>query len=62
MLTEVRTIEAYRNIKTGDVYVVTCIATHSETLEAMVIYSKKDFDGKVWTRPLELFKQKFELA
>lgn len=39
----------------GNVYIVTDIATHTETEEIMVIY--KDFRNldSVWCRPLEMF-------
>lgn len=50
------------NIKSGDVYMhfkgsivtVIGIATHSETMEKMVVY-KKDSTGDIWVRPLGMF-------
>jgi hypothetical protein len=44
--------EVYRHYK-GGVYVVTGFATHSETLEELVIY--RDASFRSWARPLEMF-------
>ena len=53
----------YQNIKTGNVYIVLYIATHSETKELLVIYQRRDRDPideeEIWARPLELFSHKF---
>lgn len=48
----------YRNIKTGDIYVVTRFGVDSETLEPKVYYT--DSQGWHWDRPYELFLVKFE--
>ena len=58
----VNPLKRYRNIKTGAVYEIMCSnAMHTETDEQMVVYRRNDIDGvRVWIRPLELFKQKFE--
>lgn len=41
----------YRHFK-GTICEVILLATHSETLEEMVVY---EHDGKVWVRPYNLF-------
>ncbi|MDE5737441.1 MAG: DUF1653 domain-containing protein [Oscillospiraceae bacterium] len=38
----------------GGIYTVTAIATHSETLEELIIY-KNDSDGTIWARPKSMF-------
>ena len=43
----------YRHFK-GGMYTVLGVATHSETLEEMVVY-RNDGDGKVWVRPKMMF-------
>ncbi len=64
MLQSIEAERLYRNIKTQQVYRVVAIARHSETEEELVVYQKpsgsgSDFD--TWARPLDLFKEKFEL-
>jgi hypothetical protein len=60
MLDKVEVDEFYRNKKNRQIYQVQDLATHTETLEHLVVYySLKDVD-KIWVRPLELFKEKFE--
>lgn len=44
----------YKHYK-GNVYVVTGTATHSETLETLVIYHPQFVPEKVWVRPYGLF-------
>lgn len=48
----------YRNKKTGEIYSVDRFETHSETLEPMVGCTAPD--GWYWTRPYDLFVEKFE--
>lgn len=52
----------YRNKKTGNLYYVLAQGKHTETQEEMVIYTRRsDEDNTTWIRPLELFKEKFEI-
>ena len=44
----------YKHFK-GDYYLVTDIATHSETGEKCVIYRSLYGDGHLWVRPLDMF-------
>ena len=44
----------YRHYK-GGIYKVFCTATHTETLEDMVVYS--DSDGDVWVRPASMWNE-----
>lgn len=46
----------YKHFK-GQRYIVRDIAIHSETAEALVIYTDLDYpvSGNVWARPLEMF-------
>ena len=46
----------YRHFKGGQ-YTVLGVATHSETLEDMVVY-RSDADGSVWVRPKAMFMDK----
>lgn len=62
MLEKVMTGGTYRNKKTGNLYYVLAQGKHTETLEEMVIYIRRGYEDKeVWIRPLELFKEKFEI-
>ncbi len=50
----------YKHYKTGNLYELIGVATHSETLEEMVIYKRlypsDDLnDHRVWVRPKEMF-------
>lgn len=47
--------EIYRHYK-GNIYTVSEIALHSETLEKLVIYA--DTEGRVWARPQAMFEEK----
>lgn len=47
-------IGKYRHFK-GNEYEVLCIATHSETLEKMVVYRALYGDGKIWVRPASMW-------
>lgn len=46
----------YRHYK-GNKYEVIGMATHSETLEEMVIYKALYGDGKVWVRPAAMWNE-----
>ena len=41
--------------KKGNMYIVQDIATHSETLEKMVVYRALYGDSKLWVRPYNEF-------
>ncbi len=49
----------YRHFKGGE-YCVIAMATHSETLEPMVVYRALYGDGGVWVRPLNMWNQLVE--
>lgn len=49
----------YRHFK-GDEYEVLAVATHSETLEPMVVYRALYGDGGVWVRPLSMWHETVE--
>jgi hypothetical protein len=46
----------YRHYK-GNEYEVIGIASHSETLEPMVVYRKLYGDGGLWVRPAAMFAE-----
>lgn len=46
----------YRHFK-GNEYEVLAVATHSETLEPMVVYRALYGDGEVWVRPLSMWNE-----
>ncbi len=46
----------YRHYK-GNEYEVIGIASHSETLEPMVVYRKLYDDGGMWVRPAAMFAE-----
>jgi hypothetical protein len=46
----------YRHYK-GNEYEVIGIASHSETLELMVVYRKLYDDGGLWVRPAAMFAE-----
>lgn len=48
--------DIYRHFK-GDLVTVVAVATHTETLEAMVVYFH---NNKLWVRPLSMFMEKVE--
>ena len=50
--------QKYRHFK-GDIIEIINIATHSETLETMVIYKHKD---KIWVRPESMFLGKEDVS
>lgn len=49
----------YRHFK-GNEYEVLTVATHSETLEPMVVYRALYGDGGVWVRPLSMWNETVE--
>lgn len=63
MLEVVNVGETYRNKKTGNHYYVLEKGKHTETQEDLVIYVRLDDieHEQIWVRPLELFKEKFEI-
>ena len=50
----------YRHYK-GNQYEVIGFATHSETLEDMVIYKTLYGEGGTWVRPLSMWENPFEV-
>lgn len=50
----------YRHFKGND-YAVLYIAKHSESLEDMIVYRQLYGEGKVWVRPLSMFKEMVEI-
>lgn len=46
----------YRHYK-GGTYEVVGVATHSETLERLVVYRSMKDQGGMWVRPLSMFTQ-----
>lgn len=50
----------YRHFKGND-YAVLYIAKHSESLEDMIVYRQLYGEGKVWVRPLSMFKELVEV-
>lgn len=49
----------YRHFK-GNMYEVIAVATHSETLEEMVVYRALYGDGGVWVRPASMWSETVE--
>ena len=49
----------YRHYK-GNLYAVVDLATHSESLEKMVVYRALYGDFGLWIRPLSIFLEKIE--
>lgn len=50
----------YRHYK-GNEYEVLFTATHSETLEPMVVYRALYGDGKIWVRPASMWNETVEI-
>ncbi|UZE97798.1 DUF1653 domain-containing protein [Alkalimarinus alittae] len=46
----------YRHYK-GNLYQVYGTATHSETLETLVVYRPLYGEGKLWVRPMSMFAE-----
>lgn len=51
----------YRHYK-GNTYQVIGVAKHSETEEDVVVYRALYGEGGLWVRPLEMFREKVEIA
>ncbi|MBQ4539260.1 MAG: DUF1653 domain-containing protein [Oscillospiraceae bacterium] len=49
----------YRHFK-GNEYRVLYIATHSETLEPMIVYQALYGEGGIWVRPLSMWDEVIE--
>ena len=49
----------YRHFK-GNLYELLYVATHSETLEEMVVYRALYGEGGVWVRPLSMWTEHVE--
>ena len=49
----------YRHFK-GDMYLVTGIATHTETGEILVLYKHTSKNSLTWARPLSMFLEKVD--
>jgi len=52
-------IGRYRHFK-GNMYEVIDVATHSETLEQMVVYRALYGDGGLWVRPASMWNEAVE--
>ena len=50
----------YRHYKGRD-YIVSGVATHSESEEELVVYRKDYGDGSLWVRPLNMFTETVEV-
>lgn len=50
----------YRHHKTGDHYKVLFTATHSESLEPLVIYQALYGDMRMWARPYSMFIEEIQ--
>lgn len=46
----------YRHFK-GQLYEIIDVATHSESLEELVVYRPLYGESKLWVRPIEMFEQ-----
>lgn len=53
---EIKTGQIYRHYK-GNLYKVINIATHTETLEEMVIYRRVKGDTSIWARPMSMWNE-----
>ena len=57
MLVTVKSGQIYKHYK-GCLYKIIDIATHSETLEPMVLYCRADInDPRVWARPYKMWHE-----
>ncbi len=45
----------------GNRYQVLCIATHSETMEQMVVYKALYGEGGIWVRPAHMWNELVEV-
>lgn len=54
-------IGIYKHTKTGNLYTVIGIGTHTENKEKYVIYNSSDMkQGDFWIRPISIFKDIIE--
>ena len=58
-MTEIKTC-IYRHYK-GNTYEVIGIASHSETLEPMVVYRALYGDRRLWVRPASMWNEEIEV-
>ena len=49
----------YRHFKVNE-YEVLCVATHSESLEPMVVYRQLYGEGSLWVRPASMWNETVE--
>ncbi len=49
----------YKHYK-GKFYELLCTATHSETMETMVVYKALYGDGEIWVRPARMWDELVE--
>lgn len=56
-------LEKYQHSKNGNFYRVIGIATHSETLEDLVVYEclYENPESKLWVRPMKMFLEKVKI-
>ena len=54
-MTEIK-LGKYRHYK-GNEYEVIAVATHSETLESMVVYRALYGEGEIWVRPIDMWNE-----
>ena len=57
MMEEVKIGGIYRHYKNKE-YKVLAVATHTETLEKMVVYQALYGDREIWVRPLQMFMER----
>lgn len=50
----------YRHSKTGNLYEYVCEATHTESMEELIIYRSLK-TGKTWARPKAMFFEKVQI-
>jgi len=58
---EIKPGKKYRHFK-GNAYLVLHLATHSETMEPMVVYQALYGDYGIWVRPREMFLEQVEVS
>ena len=60
-MAEIKIGGIYRHYKNKE-YKVLALATHTETLEKMVVYQALYGEGAVWVRPLAMFMEMVEIG